>query len=354
MEKQVRTILIWAVIAGALGGVFFDRILVPKLSSVAGFGWLTKLSSSSQIIITRNEQVVLNEGANLVELAKQTSNITVSLYRGQKPNLAFAGLGIVMTSDGLIFTSKSVIGNNNEVTVVTNDGMVYPGLLRALDPKTDLAVITIPAKNLSAASFGSALSLQAGQRVVSVGIANREYERRINSGIVTSSVLNNKSLNQVFNSEVFSDSFTVSSTADSQFVGAPMVNLEGQLVGMVSNFSGGMVTAENLKPALDSYLQTGKIVRARLGVQYWYLSTAHANLKNISRPGVLVLNVDKNSPASKALLRVNDLIFEVAGESLEDKSFEQLISRTSSGEMKVGLLRAGKELEIKIILEPTK
>lgn len=352
-NKPFTILIVAGLIAGALGGILFDRVFIPKLSFLPGLGWLKNYASNAPIVITRNEQVVLNEGVNLIELSNQASNMTVSIYRGTKPQLTFAGLGTIMTSDGLIFTSKTVVGSQPEMTVITNDGSSYTGTVRALDPKTDLAVLTIPAKNLAVAEFGSSFDLKPGQRVVSVGIANKEYERHLSSGVVTSSVLNNKFLDVVYDSEKLSDSFATSLVLNGNFNSAPVVNLAGKLVAMVADAQGSMIIAENLKPALDSYLQSGEVHRPKLGVQYWNLSSFQAQLKNLPRAGVLILGVDSSGPAYK-VLQSNDLVYELDGQELRNKSLEQVLSEHREGQFKAKLIRGGKEAEVIINLVPTK
>src|SRR3989338_7496885 len=171
-RKQLIIIFIIAFFVGAVGSIFFDRAAIPWLSSINGLGFLTKLSSNAPIIITRREEIRLNEGANLIELTKQAQNFTVSIYAGKDPDYKLLGNGIVLANDGLVFTSKEILGNSREFQLVLNDGRVYPGVLRALDPKSEIAVITIPASGLAVAEFADAFSLTTAQRVLALGKTN--------------------------------------------------------------------------------------------------------------------------------------------------------------------------------------
>ncbi|MBI2355844.1 MAG: serine protease [Candidatus Doudnabacteria bacterium] len=348
-RKQLIYFLAAAILAGALGGIVFDRGLVPRLSTVKGFGWLQRYVNNAPIIITRREEIVLNEGANFIELAKQASSATVSLY--QKSNLSFLGNGIILSSDGLIFTSKSAVGSFNEVLAVLNDGSSFTGLVRAFDPKSNLAVLTIEAKTPSVLPFAEAHKMLSGQKVLTVGQLNKEFGRDFLSGFIVRSVSDNKGFFEVFSSEILSESFVIEAGLNRGFLGSPLINLEGRLIGMVDT-SGRIIISENIQTALSSYLASGKIARPRLGATYIQLSAMGARLRGLDRTGALIVGVEKNSAAHAAGIIANDLIYQIDGQ--EVGSFEQILNRHPIGEMKVKLLRGKQELEFVINLEATK
>jgi len=354
--KFIIVIVLIAFFVGALGSITFDRLVIPRLSLLPHLSWLGKFSSTSPIIVTRREEVVLNEGANLIDLSKQISNSTVSIFEKQA-NPFFLGNGIIMTSDGIIFTPKSVVGSRNEVLVVLNDGTKYAGLVRALDPKQDLAVVSIPAKNLNVVSFAEGLKLKAGQRILTIGESYKEFIRSFSAGFVINASDNaTASPGRTFSTEVLEDTFETDAagTNSGRFLGSPIINLDGKLVGMAAGTGvQKIIVAENLEPALSSYLSTGKITRPKMGLVYFRLTKTTAVLRGLPQAGALVLKTDEGSPASSKLLP-NDLIFEVDGQKLENASLEQLINKHSIGEVKLKLLRNQQEVEVKINLIATK
>ena len=123
-KKRIAALVILMFFLGGLGGIFFNRFLIPTLSTVSGFRWLAGLRSDSPIVITHREEIRLNEGANFIELTKQAQGITVSVFHAREPKLL--GNGVVLTTDGLIFTVKEALGNQTEFRVVLNDGRSYP------------------------------------------------------------------------------------------------------------------------------------------------------------------------------------------------------------------------------------
>lgn len=348
-RKQLISIIAIAVVSGALGGIIFDRLVVPQLSAYRSFEWLAHYANNSPIVITKREQIVLNEGANLIELAKQAASSTISIYR--ESDLFFLGNGIILSSDGLIFTAKAAIGNLSTVLVVFNDGKTATGLVRALDSKSDLAALTIEAGRLAVLPFAESAKLQSGQKILSVGQLNKEFSRDFTSGSVTRGVADNKGLFEVLSSEILQDSFVTEAAFNPGFLGSPVMNLEGRLVGMVADGSGKIITAENIQTALSSYLANGKIVRPRLGIKYSQLSKMSAVLRGLPRAGALVVGVENNSPAANAGMIPSDIIYEIDQQALDEVSLEQILNRHAAGEMKVKLLRAGKEIEAIVTLE---
>lgn len=348
-------IILIAFFVGALGSILLGRFIIPYFAAATGWESLNKLVTNSPIIINRTNEVQLNEGVNLIDLTKQAGNITVSLYTtGANPS--YLANGIVMTSDGLIFTSKAVLAGQTELKAVLYDGRTYKALVHAVDPKSDIAVLTIDEKNLSSASFNNAQDLEAGQRLLTIGVSNVPFDRIATQGYVISSVANNANqLWRTYSTEVLENSFETDAPVNNGlFIGSPMISMNGKVVGMVTGSSlQKIVVAENLQTALNSYLANNKIIRPRLGVTYFNISKTIATLKGLARPGVLVSKVDEGSPAVGKIL-ANDLIFEVDGQNLENQNFEQIINRHLIGEIKFKLLRAGKETEAIVNMEATK
>lgn len=344
------TIIVLALLAGALGGLIFDRFIVGQLAGWPGLGWVTKLVANSPIVITRHEQIVLNEGANLIELAKQAASATVSIY--QPSSLAFLGNGIILSADGLVFTSKDAVGNLQQVLVVLSNGVGYEAAVKATDPKSVLVALQLPAQNLSVLPMGEAHKMQPGQKVLTVGQLHREFNRDFAQGVVTRAV-GSRGFFEVASSESLSETILTDLRLNRAFMGSPVINLDGRLIGMVADERGKIVIAENVQTGLTSYLSAGRFVRSGVGVNYTELSVMGAGLRGLDRPGVLVIVVHKSSPAASAGLAVNDLIFEIDGQAVAGTSFEQSLHRHALGEMKLRVLRGGKELELVINLEET-
>lgn len=350
MRKQIIWTIVIAFFVGATGSIVLGRFVIPYFATFKGLSILNKLSTSAPIIINRREEVQLNEGVNLMDLSRQASNIVVSFYYGMEPNYKFTGNGIIMSNDGMIFASRSVfLPESGKLIAMLNDGTSYSATIRAVDPRSDLVVITIDAKNLPVAQLADARSLNVGQRVLGVGGSNVAQNYKITNGFVTNSMSNVSSPDRVYNSKAFEETIETDAVITSEFFGGPMINLNGRVVGMMANTANNILPAEDLQTALFSYLATGKVIRAFIGIQYLNLSQSLAKLRNLSQSGALVTQVDLNSSASRGGLLVNDFIVSVDGQAIgAGNSFEYLFNNHPISAMKLKVIRTGVEKELTI------
>lgn len=238
--------IIIAFFVGALGSIALERFAIPYLATFKGLSFLNKLSTTSPIIINRREEVHLNDGANLIDLIKQAGNITVSIYDAKKN---FLGNGVVATSDGVIFTSDTILRGQTKVEVVTNDGKSFSGLSRAKDPKSPLVILTIEANNLPVVQLDDAAGMEAGQRVIYVGRSNVAFDHFAVTGFVTASLDNLGGKLQQISTDV---------TVSPDLYGGPIINLSGHAIGIVLDGSQNIIS-EKLRAVLSDYLASGKI-----------------------------------------------------------------------------------------------
>lgn len=340
-KSWIKVILV-ALIVGGIGSILLGRFLIPYLATFPGLSGLNKLVSNSPIIVNRREEVQLNEGINLMELTRQSGNVTVNILSNEGN---FLGNGIVISSDGMIFTTEQVVKDQKEVRVVFNNGQVLQGLVRAADPKSDLLVVTANAQGLAVAQLEDAKNLQAGQRVFTLGRSNEEFVHKFATGFVTNPISNSVNFELVRNSEVFSEQLGTDIEYDAEMVGGPVFNLQGRVVGMVSG-ANQYILAENMQTALSVYLGTGKITRSYLGLRYTTLPSSLATFLGQTRGGIGVLGTEKGSPAEKAGLLANDLIIEADGKDLTQESFEQILNRYAPGPLHLKIVRGGKTLDL--------
>jgi serine protease Do len=340
-----------AFIVGGMASVAFDRVLIPALANIPGLSGLRRLTTDSPIVINRREQVQIDQGVNLNELAKQAGSFTVSIYTGKDAALKLAGSGIVLTSDGVIMTSKNILGEAKDATVVLNDGHAYPALVRALDRKSPVAVLTIIANNLNVAQFEDAKNLAMGERIFALGKTAAEFTREFTTGSVTKTMAQGASLDQAHSTELLGETFGSSVNFGADFVGGPIINVQGRVVGIVADAAGGVIGSEGLNQDLSVYLATGKITKPYAGVTYLNFSKTLAQLKGYTAPGALVTALADDSPAKKAGLKTGDYVVSVDGSAIENTSFERLINRHAPGNVKLSAVRDQVPVEINFQIE---
>jgi len=335
-RKQIIYLIIIIFFVGAIGSIVVNRFILSWIG-------LGKWATTAPIVINRKEVVQLNEGANLVDLAKQAGNITVGIYT--KDNQTFLGNGIIISGDGLILTTSAIVQNQPKVIVVINDGKNFEGLVRAQDPKSPMVIVSIEAKNLAQAQFADATNAQVGQRILGAGKSNREFNSNFVTGFVTNSVLNDGSLSFLYDSEVLNETFGADAHFSADMIGGPVLNLDGKVVGM-SLPNNQFLLSEEMQTGLSSYLSIGKITRPSLGIKYFSLSKELALIRGFQTSGVLVSAVDPTGTASTGGVLQGDLVTEINGQNFDNTSLELVLNKQHAGDLNLKVLRNNKVLDL--------
>ena len=92
---------------------------------------------------------------------------------------------MIFNPNGWILTNRHVVAGSNKLTVELKDGTQYPGTIYGIDTLTDLAIVKIDAKDLTAAGLGDSDALRVGQLVVAIGSPLGTFSNTVTSGIVS-------------------------------------------------------------------------------------------------------------------------------------------------------------------------
>jgi S1-C subfamily serine protease len=266
------------------------------------------------------------------------------------------GSGVIVSTDGLILTNQHVVEKAEKAEVVIPG---RKGKLPARILGTDKQLLKVePDPPLPAATFGSAESLKVGQWVLAIG---NPYglEGTVSFGIVSAKG-RNLEIPHLLNDFIQTDAMI-----DRGSSGGPLVDLEGNVVGINSRGQGrgiGFTIPIDTALHVAEQIQSGNIERGWLGVTMQPLDRDLAAYFGLgSTTGVVINSVSKGSPAERAGLRTGDVIthfdgVEVEGEKEEDLGgFQRRVARTSPDQkVEVGILRDAKarKLEVKIGAQP--
>ena len=268
-----------------------------------------------------------------------------------------AGSGVVVDAErGYIVTNHHVIDNAEKVVVTLRDGRTLDAQLVGSDSETDVAVIQVPAENLTAIPVADSDRLRVGDFVVAIGNPFG-LGQTVTSGIV--SALGRSGLGI----EGYEDFIQTDASINPGNSGGALVNLRGELIGIntaILSKSGGNVgigfaiPTNMARQVLDQLVEHGRVERGRLGVTAQDLTPDLAAAFGINeRGGAVVAQVAADSPAAKAGLRVGDVIVEVNGRAVRDAADV----RNAVGLVRVGsgvamvVLRDGKRLKLKARVE---
>jgi Do/DeqQ family serine protease len=256
-----------------------------------------------------------------------------------------AGSGVIIdASQGLVITNNHVIDRADEITVQLADGRELAAKLVGGDPDTDVAVIKVPAENLTAIPIGNSDQIEVGDFVLAIGNPFL-IGQTVTSGIVSGLNRTNVGLEQ-YENFIQTDAAIYPGNS-----GGALVNLRGDLIGINTAFVG----ATNSNPGMgfaipinmarvvtDRIVETGDVRRGKLGITFEDPTPALVReFKFTAAPTTpIIVKVDPGSPADLAGLKVGDVVTDLAGTPVRD---------TSHLRSRLGLLWLGDAAELTVI-----
>ncbi len=270
------------------------------------------------------------------------------------------GSGFIINKQGYIITNAHVIHNATDILVVLSEGKrEYPAKIIGKDMLTDIALIKInPDIELTNLPLGDSDALQMGEIVLAVGnplgLANS-----VSSGLVSAKdrivpMLNNQGL----------DFIQTDSAINPGSSGGPLLNLYGEVVGINTAIITkaqliGFAIPINIVKEVMPLLVLGKTERGWFGVVVRPLTVKDAVDVGFSgENGILILEIDKKSPAEIAGLQAKDIIVKINDWDVQSflKFRRKLLGMVPGQNVHLTIFRNGKTFEIssQLINKPKK
>jgi Do/DeqQ family serine protease len=227
------------------------------------------------------------------------------------------GSGVIVdAARGYVLTNNHVVEHGTDIEVTTKDNRRFRARLVGRDAGTDIALLQIPADNLTALPMGNSDLLRVGDFVLAIGNPFG-LGQTVTSGIV--SALGRTGLGI----EGYEDFIQTDASINPGNSGGPLVNLEGQIVGINtailapegSNVGIGFAVPINMaREVMDQLVRYGVVRRGHIGVAIQDLTPDLARALGTTRTGgAVVARVEPGSPAQRAGLRPSDLIIAADG-----------------------------------------
>jgi Do/DeqQ family serine protease len=265
-------------------------------------------------------------------------------YSEPKPKQKNLGSGVIINSQtGYILTNNHVIADADNITITLKDGRKFSAEVIGSDDKTDIALLKIPAKNLTAIPLSNSDTLRVGDFAVAIG---NPYGlgQTVTSGIISALGRNNLGI------EGYEDFIQTDASINPGNSGGALVSLQGQLIGIntaILSKTGGNVgigfaiPINMVKSIVEQLISHGQVKRGILGVQIQDLTPDLASALGINRTsGAIIAQVISNSAAEHAGLKNGDIIV---------KSNNKVIKSAADLRNSIGLMRPGKKVRLELL-----
>jgi S1-C subfamily serine protease len=231
-----------------------------------------------------------------------------------------SGSGFIIARDGFILTNSHVVHGARFIEVTLHDARVYPAQLIGTDPDTDLAVIRIDAPDLHHVRLADSASIRVGQIAVAIG-SPYGFQQTVTAGIVSA-------LGRSMRAEsgrLMDDIIQTDAALNPGNSGGPLVNSQGDVIGVNTAV---ILPAQGICFAIASntaqfvaawLIKEGRIRRSSIGVagQNIPLHPRVVRFHKLPRDrGVLVAEVEPQSPADIAGLKEGDIIVGFKGQPI--------------------------------------
>jgi len=263
-------------------------------------------------------------------------------FRDPQPRMESSlGSGVIISSDGYIVTNNHVVKHAKEITVTLHSSKKeYEAKLIGTDPHSDLAVIKVDAKNLKTIAIADSRELKVGDVVFAIGNPFGVGET-VTQGIVSA-------LDRQAGINEYENFIQTDASINPGNSGGALIDSRGYLIGIntaIITSSGGnngigfAIPSSMLKHVVRELIDHGSIKRGLLGV----------GIENISkelyqfygrRDGAIINHINEDSAASKAGLKLGDLIIKVDDSRVKDAADLKNI---------IGSLPPGKKVKLTII-----
>ncbi len=286
------------------------------------------------------------------------------IYRQKVENL---GSGFIISPDGYIVTNEHVIHNATEILVTTTTGDQMQAQIVGADYYSDIALLKVDAKNLPYLEMGNSDSVIIGEWVIALGnpfgLFSNNDQPSVTVGVVSAT---NRDFSRNPEGRVYKDMIQTDASINRGNSGGPLVNSLGQVIGMdtmIFTEGGGGSLGIGFAIPINRIKQIIEELRSSGGVNrnYW----TGLSIQNIDRlialsmnlpstDGVIVTDVEPNSPGEKAGFQVADVILAINRQPV--RNYNEVRAYLENEDLRVGdkltftIIRESKQKDLTLKL----
>jgi serine protease Do len=263
------------------------------------------------------------------------------------------GSGVIVDAQGYILTNQHVVAKADKLTVRLSDGKEFKGTVRGTDPRTDLAVIHVEAKELPVATLGDSDKIQVGEWAIAIG-SPFGLEETVTVGVISAKGRTG------LGTGTYEDFLQTDASINPGNSGGPLCNIEGEVIGVnamiIQPGQGiGFAIPINLaRKIMLELIKEGKVVRPWIGIGLQDLTPELMKAFNTEeKEGAVISQVYEGSPAEKAGLKVGDIVVDIDGTKIKNSQdvVREVLKKEVGRKVQFIVIREGKRVEFSITTE---
>ncbi len=379
-------------VPGRMKALIVSLVLVFAIGF--GGGWLGARTYNNQNPIdsstSAKQQYISNESQLIAAIAKDVGQSVVSIDTqtqvtgqdlfgfAQTQNQAAAGTGVIISSDGLIMTNRHVVpAGTTSVSVTLADGTTYDnvqvvGRTASTNP-LDVAFLKISdlgGKRLKPVTLGDSAKMQVGDKVIAIGNALGQFQNTVTSGIISGYGRDvTAGDGSGTSSENLTDLFQTDAAINEGNSGGPLVNVNGEVVGLNTATAadaqniGFSIPINDIKGLINSVLKNKSLQQAYLGVRYVSITPDIAQQFSLGvKAGAYVVSdgqgnpaVVSGGPAANAGVKAKDIITRIDQTAIDgNTSLTAALAKYQPGDkVTLTIIRDGKTITLDVTLGNT-
>ena len=284
--------------------------------------------------------------SGLAEMIEQAQASVVQVRRGDRG----AGTGVIWQAKGGIITNHHVIAHaGSKILVELRDGRTLEARIVDSDPTLDVALLNVPADDLTAVPFADSSKLRVGELVFAIG---NPWGQR---GVVTAGIVSALSKVKMRNSNRQLEYIKSDVRLAPGNSGGPLLNAQGHVIGINAMIMGGDLSVAIPSNVVSTWVAQLPLARITLGVQIQPAelpTKIQQELANEQTLGLLVVGIIEGGLAELAGLLVGDVLIDIENKPLGDAATLRavLVQSSSQETVRLRVLRGGVLQEIHVAL----
>ena len=358
-----------------VGLVLTGRTPPPDESAIVAAPQSTPAPAAARSGAMAASAAVLPDLSDVAERAVQASvNISSTQYVRIAPffqryygnsvrSQTSLGSGVIVSPDGYILTNSHVVTGDqpsapiSDIKVTLPDNRELPGTLVGIDTVSDLAVVKVAAQGLTTLPWGDSSKLRVAQWVLAVGNPFA-FNQTVTLGIVSAVNRHDPQL------ATYTDMIQTDAAINPGNSGGALIDTKGELIGintMIYSETGGYqgigfaIPANLARSVMDDLIQNHEVVRGTIGLNTLRnVDPDRAERAGYGRiRGVLIYDMWKNSPATRAGLQPDDIITKVDEHEVSDSNqLQRIILDAKIGStLKIDFLRGRRPMTATVVVE---